>query len=64
MNEMELGPNGGLIFCMELLLQNRKWLHDEIAKLPSKAYLLFDFPGQAELYSGKVDQSSITSTSN
>ena len=23
MKEMELGPNGGLIFCMELLLENK-----------------------------------------
>ena len=23
MEEMELGPNGGLIFCMELLLENK-----------------------------------------
>jgi GTPase SAR1 family protein len=31
MEEMELGPNGGLVFCMEYLLQNLEWLHDEMA---------------------------------
>jgi hypothetical protein len=28
---MTLGPNGGLVFCMEYLLQNLEWLHDEMA---------------------------------
>ena len=51
MEEMELGPNGGLVFCMELLLENSAWLKREIEKLPNKTYLMFDFPGQAELYS-------------
>jgi len=26
MEEMELGPNGGLFFCIEYLLQNQSWL--------------------------------------
>jgi hypothetical protein len=26
MEEMELGPNGGLLYCMEYLLQNLSWL--------------------------------------
>ena len=26
MEEMELGPNGGLLFCMEYLIQNQTWL--------------------------------------
>jgi hypothetical protein len=26
MEEMELGPNGGLLYCMEYLLQNQDWL--------------------------------------
>jgi len=51
MEEMELGPNGGLIFCMELLLENKEWLLNQINRIPNKTYLLFDFPGQAELYS-------------
>ena len=51
MDEMELGPNGGLVFCMELLLENSEWLKTELEKIPNKTYLMFDFPGQAELYS-------------
>ena len=51
MDEMELGPNGALVFCMELLLANREWLSTELEKIPNKTYLMFDFPGQAELYS-------------
>ena len=51
---MALGPNGALVFCMELLLANSEWLKTELLKIPNKTYLLFDFPGQAELYSGRV----------
>ena len=54
MDEMSLGPNGALVFCMELLLANSEWLKTELLKIPNKTYLLFDFPGQAELYSGWV----------
>ena len=54
MDEMALGPNGALVFCMELLLANSEWLKTELLKIPNKTYLLFDFPGQAELYSGWV----------
>lgn len=25
MEEMELGPNGGLLYCMEYLLENTSW---------------------------------------
>jgi hypothetical protein len=36
---------------IELLFENIDWLLTELEKIPSKTYLLFDFPGQAELYS-------------
>lgn len=51
MEELELGPNGALVYCMELLLENIDWLLAEIEKIPKSSYLVFDFPGQAELYS-------------
>jgi len=51
MEELELGPNGALVYCMELLLENIDWLIAEIEKIPKSSYLVFDFPGQAELYS-------------
>jgi hypothetical protein len=31
MEEMDYGPNGGLIFCMEYLLKNFDWLEEQIA---------------------------------
>ena len=36
---------------LELLLEHKEWLLLELGKIPEKTYLLFDFPGQAELYS-------------
>lgn len=49
MEEMDLGPNGALIFCFEYLLNNLDWLDDEIGDY-SDDYLIFDCPGQIELY--------------
>mmetsp|Transcript_11045 Transcript_11045/g.17685 ORF Transcript_11045/g.17685 Transcript_11045/m.17685 type:complete len:123 (-) Transcript_11045:724-1092(-) len=45
MEELELGPNGALIYCMEYLEKNIGWLKKAIDKLEGK-YLIFDFPGQ------------------
>ena len=50
MDELSLGPNGGLMYCMEFLETNKDWLSTEISKLPQQTYLLFDCPGQVELY--------------
>lgn len=47
--DMKFGPNGGLVFCMEYLLENSDWLHDELGDMEDD-YLLFDCPGQIELY--------------
>ena len=49
-NELTLGPNGGLIFCMEYLCQNLNWLDEALGEDESD-YVLFDCPGQIELYS-------------
>lgn len=52
MEEMELGPNGGLLFCMEYLLQNQSWLQDKLNEfVGNDDYVIFDCPGQIELYS-------------
>jgi len=51
MSELDLGPNGALVYCMELLLENKEWLIKELERIPKQTYLIFDFPGQAELYS-------------
>jgi len=45
------GPNGGLVYCMEHLVENIDWLLDELAEFADDAFILFDCPGQIELYS-------------
>lgn len=50
MDDYDLGPNGGLLFCMESLLDEIDWLLERIRSLPNN-YFIFDFPGQVELYS-------------
>ncbi|KAL2919189.1 hypothetical protein HK105_201464 [Polyrhizophydium stewartii] len=44
-----LGPNGGMMYCMEYLEANMDWLLDRIKQLGDK-YILIDCPGQVELY--------------
>lgn len=51
MSEMRLGPNGGLIYCMEYLVDNIEWLEDALDELGPEEYVIFDLPGQIELYS-------------
>ncbi|EPB86072.1 hypothetical protein PS15m_000756 [Mucor circinelloides] len=50
MNELSLGPNGGIMFCIEYLLKNMDWLTDKLRELGEDHYILFDFPGQVELF--------------
>ena len=51
MEEYALGPNGGLVFCMEYLVTNFEWLKERLLGLmESSRYILFDCPGQVELY--------------
>ncbi|EAR85433.1 ATP-binding protein (macronuclear) [Tetrahymena thermophila SB210] len=50
MEEFKLGPNGGLVYCMEYLLQNIDWLEEQLCDLATDDYVLFDCPGQIELY--------------
>jgi GTPase SAR1 family protein len=52
MQELQLGPNGGLLYCMEYLEDNlEEWLGGELQAYGDDDYLLFDCPGQIELYS-------------
>jgi GTPase SAR1 family protein len=44
-----LGPNGGMLYCMEYLEANYDWLEDRLKELGKDAYVLFDLPGQVEL---------------
>lgn len=50
MEEMELGPNGGLIYCFEFLLQNLDFLSQALDPLSEEYLIIFDMPGQIELY--------------
>jgi hypothetical protein len=45
MTHLSLGPNGGLVYCMEYLEKNLDWLRQKLQPLKDR-YLLFDFPGQ------------------
>jgi len=47
--QLHYGPNGGLIFCMEYLIDHLDWL-EEIIGTGEDDYILIDCPGQIELY--------------
>lgn len=49
MDGLRLGPNGGLLYCMEYLEANLDWLRAKLQPY-SDSYVLFDCPGQVELY--------------
>ena len=50
--EDDLGPNGGLVQAMEYLVEDgQDWLEDKLAEFCDDDYLVFDCPGQIELYS-------------
>eukprot|EP01062_Namystynia_karyoxenos_P074171 TRINITY_DN71013_c0_g1_i1.p2 TRINITY_DN71013_c0_g1~~TRINITY_DN71013_c0_g1_i1.p2 ORF type:complete len:314 (+),score=119.10 TRINITY_DN71013_c0_g1_i1:105-944(+) len=47
--EQVLGPNGGLVYAMEQLVENPDWLDDTLGDFVDD-YVLFDLPGQIELF--------------
>lgn len=46
MDEMKLGPNGGLVYCFEYLLENLDWLEEHLGSFEDD-YLIIDCPGAA-----------------
>jgi len=48
--DLRFGPNGGLVFCLEYLLENAEWLKEALGEEEDDDYILFDCPGQIELY--------------
>jgi GTPase SAR1 family protein len=50
MDEMLLGPNGGLVYCFEYLMQNLDFLTEGLESLTEEYLIIFDMPGQIELY--------------
>ncbi|KAI0010024.1 hypothetical protein F4779DRAFT_332999 [Xylariaceae sp. FL0662B] len=49
MNDDNLGPNGALLYAFEELENNMEWLENGLKEL-DQSYVLFDCPGQVELY--------------
>jgi GTPase SAR1 family protein len=49
MEEHDLGPNGGVLYALEELEHNMEWLEEGLSEL-GEDYVLFDCPGQVELY--------------
>ena len=48
-DRLDLGPNGALVYCMEVLEGNLAWLRQQLEARPERLFL-FDCPGQVELY--------------
>lgn len=49
MQNYKLGPNGALMYCMEYLQENFDWLLHQLLQIKD-SYIIFDMPGQVELY--------------
>lgn len=49
MEEDDLGPNGAVLYALEELEHNMDWLEKGLSEL-GEDYVLFDCPGQVELY--------------
>ncbi|KAK0565608.1 hypothetical protein OC844_001119 [Tilletia horrida] len=52
MEELQLGPNGAMLYCLEYLEANLEWLERKLEALPGAQqdhYVVFDLPGQVEL---------------
>ncbi|XP_057655017.1 GPN-loop GTPase 2 [Diorhabda carinulata] len=58
MTQLNLGPNGALMYCMEYLEENMDWLLIQLSKIKN-SYLIFDMPGQVELYTHHVSAKHI-----
>ena len=50
MDSMRLGPNGGLLYAVQFVRTNLAWLDTQLAAVDQGAYLMFDCPGQVELF--------------
>jgi hypothetical protein len=50
MEELGLGPNGGLVYCFEFLLENLDFITEALDPLTEEYLIIIDMPGQIELY--------------
>lgn len=60
MERLKLGPNGGLVYCMEYLETNVDWLVKDMAVKDASHYYIIDCPGQVELYTHHSSLRNIT----
>ena len=60
MDEHGLGPNGGMLYCMEYLEANFDWLEERLRELSPDAHVLIDLPGQVELSTNHDSVKNIT----
>lgn len=50
MEELQLGPNGGLIYCFEFLMENLDFITEPLENVTEEYLIIIDMPGQIELY--------------
>lgn len=50
MMQDELGPNGAVLYALEELEGNMEWLQDGLGRMGEDDYVIFDCPGQVELF--------------
>lgn len=48
--DVMLGPNGGVLYALEELEENFAWFEEQLASRLGDDYVLFDCPGQVELF--------------
>lgn len=58
MEKFNLGPNGGLVYCMEFLDTNIEWLCTKLSNVQGH-YFLLDCPGQVELFTHHLSVKNI-----
>lgn len=58
MEELDFGPNGGLIYSLEYLIENIDWLEEQIQEYEDDN-LIIDCPGQIELYTHSTIMKSL-----
>ncbi|PPJ49998.1 hypothetical protein CBER1_04718 [Cercospora berteroae] len=50
MEELHLGPNGGLMYCFEFLMENLDFMTEPLEEVGEEYLIIIDMPGQIELY--------------
>lgn len=63
METLDLGPNGAMIYCMDYLEKNLDWLVEQLRPYTmdtNQHYVIFDCPGQVELYTHQQSVRKIT----